>query len=330
MVRFGVVGPQFPDSFADNIRQSLMAMGHSVAALGPAFPSSDVRAAAALVEIAQRMPRGRLLLQASLLRRVRQSGVDVVITVESLLPQTVEEMRDIGLSVALWFPDAISNLASHAMFLAPYNAIFFKEPRLVERSQALLDVPVQYLPEACNPAWHRIPEQELSVEPYLLLAGNMYPFRAKLLERLARTGIPMRIFGPPWASWMQSSVLRSLHTGRYVAREEKARVFRSAGAVLNPLHPGEIDGVNCRLFEAAACGASVLTESRIALDGLFEVGDEVTAYSTFDELVDRAQWLLENVADGQRIGDAAAARAHREHTYAHRLPKIIDALTEGL
>ena len=35
------------------------------------------------------------------------------------------------------------------MLLAPYDAIFFKEPFLTDHLRAMLDLPVYYLPQAC-------------------------------------------------------------------------------------------------------------------------------------------------------------------------------------
>jgi spore maturation protein CgeB len=42
--------------------------------------------------------------------------------------------------------------------------------------------------------------------------------------------------------------------------------------------------------------------------------------------VDRARWLLDHPEEGRRLGDAAAKRAHAEHTYSHRFQKLFEAL----
>ncbi len=76
------------------------------------------------------------------------------------------------------------------MLSAPYDAIFVKEPHVVNTLQPLLDKPLFYLPEACNPRWHR-PLTAAGTEPYLVIAGNMYPSRILLLERLLASGIPL-------------------------------------------------------------------------------------------------------------------------------------------
>jgi spore maturation protein CgeB len=156
-------------------------------------------------------------------------------------------------------------------------------------------------------------------EPYLVIAGNMYTSRIRVLERLLAKGIPLRLYGPGFPRWVGPTPLRDVHAGRCVFREEKARIFRSAAAVLNTLHPAEVNGVNARLFEAAGCGAAVLTEYRPVLDDLFAIGHEVLAFRDFDELVHQAERLLGESGFTAQIGDAAARRAHRNHTYERRL-----------
>ena len=49
-------------------------------------------------------------------------------------------------------------------------------------------------------------------------------------------------------------------------------MFRSATGVLNTMHLSEVAGVNARLFEAAGCGAAVLTDFRPTIPDLFAVG----------------------------------------------------------
>lgn len=211
------------------------------------------------------------------------------------------------------------------MLLAPYTAMFFKEPRLVERLSATLGVPAYYLPEACNHRWHRSTEPQ-GTDPVIVVAGNIYPSRLRLIERLLKAQVPLVLYGSSIARWLAGHSALSCHTHRYIARREKADIFRRAAAVLNNLHPGEIDGVNCRLFEAAGSGAVVLTEDRPVMQELFE-NDEVFAWSTFDELVDRARAAVAGAGSFASTGDRAALRAHRDHTYEQRLSVIIEHLT---
>jgi spore maturation protein CgeB len=93
------------------------------------------------------------------------------------------------------------------------------------------------------------------------------------------------------------------------------------------MHPGEVAGVNDRLFQAAGCGAAVLSEFRPKLPEVFAIGDEVLAFRDFDELVDQATRLLNEPGLTARLGDAAAARAHRDHTFDARLATILEKVS---
>ena len=327
-MQVGIVGPAEPDYFADNIGDALSRMGHDVSQLGSARPHSRLRIKSKIAAVArQAVPALDDRAQRCIVRAALEARCGVVINVDAnLAPAAVTRLRREGVRVAFWFPDHVSNIGRQSMLLAPYNALFFKEPHLVERYRATLGLPVYYLPEACNPRWHR-PIGIPGNDPYLVIAGNMYPSRVLLVERLIAKGIPLRLYGTGFPRWLGESSARGAHTGRCVFREDKARVFRSSAGVLNTMHPAEVAGVNARLFEAAGCGAAVLTEFRPTVPTLFSVDQEVLTYHDFDDLVEQASKLLNEPGLGARLGDAAALRAHRDHTYDLRVADILEKLS---
>jgi hypothetical protein len=327
-MRIGVVGATGPDLFADNVIDALRGMGHEATALGPARTRYRGRAAGYLAEEARQLfPALDARGQSRISEAAGSAGCEIVISLDDrLLPETVARLRRQGARVALWYPDAVVNLGRAIMLLAPYDAFYFKEPHLVDRLRATAGLPVWYLPQACNPRWHR-PLVPAGTEPYLVIAGNLYPSRVRLLEQLAAKGIPVRVYGGAIPRWLGDSPVRGMHAGRAVFCEDKARVFRSAAGVLNNLHPAEVAGVNTRLFEAAGAGAAVLTESRPVVPDLYDVGTEVLAFGDLDELIDQATRLLSEPGLTGKLGDAAAARSHRDHTYPARLETIIRELS---
>ena len=326
-MRVGVVGPTGPDRFADNVGDALHRTGHVVTQLGAARQRVRGRLSGRVTEIARQALPG---LDDRAQRRIIRAGLaaecEVVISLDAqLTPGTVTQLRRAGARVAFWFPDHVANLGRQLMLMAPYDALFFKEPHLVARLRANLDLPVYYLPQGCNPRWHR-PLTAAGTERHLVIAGNMYPSRVRLLERLMAKGIPIKLYGSDFPRWLGETPLRKVHAGRTILREEKARVFRSAAGVLNTMHPAEVAGVNSRLFEAAGCGAAVLTEFRPAVPELFDVGTEVLAFHDFDDLVDQASRLLSEGGLSGRLGDAAARRAHHDHSYDARVASILDKI----
>jgi spore maturation protein CgeB len=326
-MRIGIVGPIWPDSFAANIVDSLTAMGHQPVSVGSTYAFGNPYTSAAAVLVRNAVPALDERAQRRVLRAALDAGCEIVIVLEQrLMPEIVRQLGRNGIKVALWFPDSLLNLGRQLMLLSPYDAVFFKDPYLVRRLGAVLELPLYYLPEACNPRWHR-PLTAPGTEPYLVIAGNMYPSRIRLLERLLEHGIPLRLYGGGFPRWAGRTPLREAHAGHCIFGEEKARVYRSAAGVLNNLHPAEIEGVNARLFEAAGCGAAVLTEFRPALSELFAIGDEVLAFRDFDELLAQATRLLNEPELTAKIGDAAAARAHESHCYEKRLAVILEKLS---
>ncbi|MBX3466282.1 MAG: glycosyltransferase [Planctomycetes bacterium] len=78
-----------------------------------------------------------------------------------------------------------------------------------------------------------------------------------------------------------------------------------------------------RLFEAAACGAAVLTDAWPGLEVFFRPGEEVLVARTTDEALaalDTPAHVL------RRIGCAARERALRDHTAAARARELVDLL----
>lgn len=327
-MRVGVVGPVAPDSFAENVGDALQRTGHLVTYLGAAHYRHRNRLATGVATVArQALPSLDERVQRAIADTALEAQCEVVINLDAyLMPGVVSRLKRARIPVAFWFPDHVALMGRQMMLLAPYDALFFKDPHIVKLLRATLDLPVYYLPQACNPRWHR-PLVQAATEPYLVIAGNMYPSRMRVLERLIVKGIPVKVYGGPFSRWLPESPVRDAHVGRAIFREDKARVFRSAAGVLNTMQLGEVDGVNSRLFEAAGCGAAVLTEFRPTVPEVFHVGTEVLTYHDFDELIDLATRLLNEIGLTAQLGDAAARRAHRDHIYDLRVPMILEKLT---
>jgi len=324
-VRVGVIGPVGRDSFAENILDCLPSVGADPASLGPAVPRLSHRAGAATLAVA-RLASDRLDLayQRRLVAAAERAEVSLVLSVDrTLLPATVRELRRRGIQVCLWFPDHVANLDRQRMLLGDYDALFFKDPLLARRLSDVLGLPAHYLPEACNPARHRPPTSAPEL-PCVVFVGNMYGARARLIWQLLDRGVEVRVYGKPITRWLRDPRLAGCHAGRYVVGEEKAAVFRGARAVINALHPAEMQSVNCRLFEATACGGTVLCERRETLPQLFDEDREILAFSTFDELLALIKQCADDPVAARAVGDAASLRSHREHTYQHRLAALLE------
>ncbi len=81
-----------------------------------------------------------------------------------------------------------------------------------------------------------------------------------------------------------------------------------------------------RLFEAAACGVPVISDSSPGLDEFFEVGREILVADSADEVLR----ILATTSEAERVAVGARARARvlAEHTGAHRAAALDDYVRE--
>ena len=114
--------------------------------------------------------------------------------------------------------------------------------------------------------------------------------------------------------------------GKVVYNTEKAKAFGAAKAVLNNFLPTEINGVNKRTFEVAACGGFQITNFKPCTSDLFELNKEIVCYTTFAELKEKLHYYVDdrNETERKQIITAGRARVLNEHTYSHRINKILE------
>lgn len=109
---------------------------------------------------------------------------------------------------------------------------------------------------------------------------------------------------------------------RSIPPEEVAREYRGAKLVLNELL---FDGVNLRTFEAAACGAVVLTEDDRGAEMVFRDGTTVATFSpkTLESVVHNLLRDPDYLAD---MGERAAELVMGAHTLTHRARTVLRRL----
>ncbi|MBW2085149.1 MAG: glycosyltransferase [Deltaproteobacteria bacterium] len=83
-------------------------------------------------------------------------------------------------------------------------------------------------------------------------------------------------------------------------------------------------GLNQRVFDLPACGAFVLSDAKRQMADLFQIGREVICYHEPAEALDLARFYLRHDAAREEVARLAYKRVLAEHTYRHRLSKLIE------
>lgn len=127
---------------------------------------------------------------------------------------------------------------------------------------------------------------------------------------------------PPEIAW-PDNVARLTH----VSPSDHSEFYSSSRFTLNLTRREMVEAgysPSVRLFEAAACGASILSDPWPGLDSFFAPGEEILLPGTTQAVID----ILRNLSDKEirSIGEAAQARVLQEHTANHRAEQLEQAV----
>lgn len=325
-MRILIAGISYEDSFADNVSSSLRLMGHDTLTLGEVaharYYSPLRHYSRAIIERLRKRsisPDGRRLL-----RLARSFRPQIVLSLtREYPPELLAELKRVcGSVLILWWGDPPANARRWAFMDPSWDLVFLKDMATVKKLR-LVRSDVHLLHEAMNPKWHRPLSKQQNER--VIVAGNYYPFRQALVSRLLADGTDMDLYGspPPWWSF---PTIRSRHTGRYIVRDEKSRIFGAGAACLNSFSVAEGNSLNCRAFEIAGAGGLQVVEYRPAIEECFEPGKELLVFRTYEELLELIEWARSAPNEMSRIREDGARRALSEHTYQHRLEAMLGYL----
>jgi spore maturation protein CgeB len=149
-------------------------------------------------------------------------------------------------------------------------------------------------------------------------------YRHRVTSALAPLGLT--VYGDP--GWQDSlGGLAEIRPPVHYYRELPA-VYSATRVNLNTTSCQMNSAVNQRVFDAAACGAFLLTDRQQDLELFFEPGRESVCYESPGEAAELAARYLGH--DRERLAVAAAARARvlAEHTYDHRMSSLVTAMAQ--
>lgn len=321
-----IAGPVSQDSFAENIIYTLGHMGIS--------PIYDHRLTQEQYtnrwrntwqEFMQRAFHGYIPPQECwLVKAAQEYHPELFLAPTQVIQEeTLVELKRASVQFCVsWWGDSPGNMTRMGLLSNQWDIIFVKDPDAVTKFRRV-GLNAQLLHEAMNPAWHK-PLAEQTNEN-LVIAGNFYGYRQFLVLKLVKSGVKVELYGGELPRWVEPEI-RRFHTGRYIVREEKSRVFGEAMACLNSSQIIEGNSLNCRAFEIAGAGGLHLMEYKPIISECFEPGKEVLTFDSLDELMGHIDLARRFPGEMKKIREAAASRAYAEHTYKNRLERIFAKL----
>ncbi|MCC5896887.1 MAG: glycosyltransferase [Phormidium sp. BM_Day4_Bin.17] len=206
-----------------------------------------------------------------------------------------------------------------------YDQVFVASNVYGEQIKDQVRVPVEVLLQ-CTDASRFYPDSSLGeVAPEVLFVGNSRQVYRPIVRDAIAAGLDVAVYGSDWESFLPEAYLRGTH----IPNDELRRYYTAAGVVLNDHWQtmAEAGFLSNRLFDAAASGAMIISDSVKGLEAVF--GEAIACYEDPAGLGPLVQDCLRrresNASERLRLADWV--RQH--HSFSQRvetLLRVIDAL----
>lgn len=185
--------------------------------------------------------------------------------------------------------------------------------------------------EHLEAGWARLgltPELEIDgqILDLRIVYSRMFGSRRRCLALQALGTLGVAVYGDP--GWQKIPMEGVYYRGPAEHGEELTTLYNVSSINVDIGRLYQLDIVTMRVFDILASGGFALVEHSEELPSVLEPDREVVAWSTWDELLERAAYYIAHPEERRRIVEAGRARILREHTMGARLEHIVHTLQE--
>ena len=243
-----------------------------------------------------------------------------------IYPDTIRKLKQrTGCQVIIWEGNFYFWRWFQAESISLYDHFFCGDSYLVPLLKASPGLKsVHFLGGCCDPDEHC--QIELSAQDRLrygadiCFIGTPHSNRMELFENLADH--QLKLWGD---GWDRSSILRPFAQAEPVYGLKKTKIYNASRISVNLQGPRfQVNGLSVRVFEVAACGGFSITEPKPDLAYFFQPNEEVATFEDVDDLKRKVDYYLSHPDERERMAIRARDRALAEHTYRHRVQRILD------
>ena len=161
--------------------------------------------------------------------------------------------------------------------------------------------------------------------PDLYIAAHSYVgMQIAETERIRTLNTLAKYFNVDLFTRSDTSKLNGVHIhGGVASLTEMPKIFHLSKINLNMTVKPIQTGLPLRIFDIMGCGGFLMTNFQAELPEYFEIGVDLEAYSSMDELVDKCAYYLEHEDERRNIALNGYRRVCEEHTYIHRIKQML-------
>lgn len=267
-------------------------------------------------------------LRSRLLKSIEVAEADLVLVIGGydLDEPLVDAVRSAtGVKLVNWFPDDIGAIDEALRVARGYDALFVAGSDVAAAFERSMGKTVEVLPHAADPSIYRPLRSKDQYRANVVFAGGATQTRETFLSELVEFGLAL--WGPGW----RRTTLRDYCRGELKSTAEYVRAYGGASVAVNLHHGLGSNGMsfaycNQRVFELAAMGVPQVVDERADLPNYFEIGREMITFTNPKELKARVQEILHTPTNADEIGAAARRKVLQQHTYMHRIQRLLEAI----
>jgi len=275
----------------------------------------------------------------NLYNKIMEGDYDILFIVHGtfILPQFFQKINNKKprLKVVLWCMDS-ALLYKNILNTGKYYDLFYTFepsdiPRLKEYNIEATYLPLGYDPKTFFPLENRINEYDIS------FVGILFPDRKRLFDELLRENpnLNFKIWGKQWSCLQPENYLDyKLHRYRLkkcidnfnILPVQANKIYNHTKICLNFHHKQSVLGLNPRFFEIFGSGAFQLVDYKPVIDTLFDYKSQDFCFMNKKDLNEKIYFYLEHEKERNRIAKDMHEIIKNQHTYHHRVEKILSDL----
>ena len=205
-----------------------------------------------------------------------------------------------------------------------YDRVFVASQQYAEKLNKELTVPVQPLLQCTDPDVFYPDEEGNEEVGEVLFVGNSRKVYRKIVRDALEAGLNVDVYGTNWEFFLPPGYLKGEHIPNQVLR----RYYTQCGVLLNDHWDTmrQRGFISNRLFDAAACGATIISDE---ISGLKEVfGERVVTYRSPKELPDLVKNCLSGRTRSSQERKEFSRYIRENHTFEQRVGEMLKAIEE--
>ena len=309
-MKIAIIGSNSVDSMESNLKEAFEFIGHQVQIFDIKKKSASdfvIRSVSVLDLLARRYSNTydeKIFMR--LLLNVLYFKPDIVISLYRFVhPNFVKSIKKEKIPIIQINPDALTTFELQQIFVEPYDAYFTKDPYIMRFMKDNMRLNVFLYEEAFNFRTHVKPAMDKAVCEAeggidVMTYGTMDPYRCRMLKNVVDAGIDLKIYGVKPHRFYDSS-LDAVFQDKYIVGEEKAKLLYGSKIVFNQMHYAEIEGVNCRFFEANGAGAFQISDYKPILKDILPINPELVTFMNIDDAIEKIKYYLNHPLERYEI-----------------------------